>query len=278
MKRRSLLATVIIFWIAPVTAIAQQPASGSTPDDRKTFEASFYTGLGIDSFASGDLKRVLNPKASGEIRERAVGGFDFAYRILGDPGQPDRPQVWVYGETVHGVRSTDFDCSATPDLPVCKDFTDPAGAGQRTIYILRNATSLEGFMGVRFEFLPVQKNRESPARAYLKTEYGFLTVSGSGGDVTDVHQFAALGLVTTSGRYRDSYLQVGFGRTDLFAAKNQDRWKVEGLLTWEMKWLDRAGIRPFVQLTVDADAGGGSDSVQTYLGFSFDLDRFFAPP
>lgn len=52
---------------------------------------------------------------------------------------------------------------------------------------------------------------------------------------------------------------------------------MDGYLTWKPGWksLDAAGLRPFVQMTVDSDYGPGADSIQTYVGLSFDLDRIF---
>ena len=35
------------------------------------------------------------------------------------------------------------------------------------------------------------------------------------------------------------------------------------------------GVRPFAQMTVDSDCGSHADSIQTYVGLNFDLDRIF---
>jgi hypothetical protein len=241
-----------------------------TTDERRTFGATFYTGLGIDTFAANELSRYLNPEDSGGLRERGVAGFDFEYRLIGKP--EDSRQFWVYGETVHGVRSADVDCEKNPGLPVCEDF-DPTNPGP-ALAILRNATSLEAMLGLRFEFAKLAPDSESPSRAYLSLQAGFLTVAGNGGDVVDMHE-VALGVTATGGRYRGSFLQAGFGRSDLYLDKAKDRWKIDGLLQWHPAAWQKAGAAPFVELVVDADAGSGSDSVQTYVGVDFDLDRFF---
>ena len=49
---------------------------------REDFEASAYTGLAIDTFASDELKKYLNPDASGGLKQRGIFGFDFAYRLV----------------------------------------------------------------------------------------------------------------------------------------------------------------------------------------------------
>ncbi len=59
----------------------------------------------------------------------------------------------------------------------------------------------------------------------------------------DLHQYAALGAIVKKGKFMDSYLEVGFGRTDLFGFKSKDRWKVDGMLLgsgrfpdWGKRW------------------------------------------
>ena len=157
-------------------------------DCRSTFEATFYTGLSIDTFAADEFSKYHNFEDASKPKERLVGGFDFAYRIRGDPKRtvdkesswPKKTQVWVYGETVHGVRSKDVDCSVAQNktLPSC-DFITTTGAnpGGDLLFILRNATSLEAFTGVHWEFLPLNKTTSAPASLYVGTEYGFLSVN-----------------------------------------------------------------------------------------------------
>jgi len=247
-------------------------ARASAEEYEDPFQASFYTGIGIDSFAAGEINRYINPEDSSDIRERYVAGIDFAYRIFGK--DEDRNQLWVFGETVHGLRSTEVDCEKNPDLPVCDDLT--TSPGQRTLFILRNASSLEAYGGFSYYFGKVQGQSDSVGRTYLKVQLGFLTVSGSGGDVADMHH-VALGLEAFSGRYQGSYLEAGYGRTDLFLVHPKDRWKIDGFLTWKAsnKLFTALKASPFVQIRVDADAGSGSDSIQSYFGFDFDLGTLF---
>ena len=82
--------------LAPRFVVCQEPQSKpeaqtqpqeqiQTYDNRETFEASAYAGIGVDSFAADDLKKYLNPNDSSNIQERFIAGFDFAYRVSGDP-------------------------------------------------------------------------------------------------------------------------------------------------------------------------------------------------
>jgi hypothetical protein len=280
-------------------------------DCRGVFTSSFFLGLAIDTFAGDETLKYLNPGDSGNTHERAIGGFDFAYRLLGDrmPGLKYRntgdnaslikagkpcdlskdedcknldwhPQnLWVYGETVHGVRSIDINCTQNPDLPVCaKNLTPPPNPGQQLYYILRNATSLEGFMGFRWEFLGLQQKSSSPANLYLKGQAGFLDLAGAPGSALDLDH-VALGAVTTKGRYEDSYLEVGFGRSDMFSTARRKRVKVDRFLQRSLADMGKlSAVSMFVQLLVDTDLGRGSDAIQSYIGLNFDLGKLFSKP
>jgi hypothetical protein len=300
MQRRLILVAVILL-SARVAVFGQRttdPGSSCTSDasgksacdDRDAVDITAYTGLAVDTFAAGNLKRYLNPEDSGEVRLRGIAGFDFALRFgsLDNKHQNDLfPNLlWLYGETVHGVRSADVDCDANASIPVCKDAFKAANLagnlvnpGQQTLYILRNATSLEGFMGLRYEFMSLnQKSDIARANLYLKAQAGFLTVARNGNDVVDLHH-VGLGVILTRGVFRDSYLEAGRGRSDLFIDHRRSRTKIDGYVTWALvdegdhpRW---SGIRPFVQITMDADLGPGADSIQSYYGFQFDIRSLF---
>lgn len=244
---------------APVAAKAQD----------SPIYASFYTGLSIDAFAADSLRRYLNPEQSGNTRERLVAGFNFGYRLLGDS---TGRQLWLYGETIHGVRSADVDCQENPDLPLCQQNPfDPTNAPEKTLAILREATSLEAFVGLRWEFLTIQDDTDDVAALYVKGQAGFLTVSEFGGDLVDVHHVGA-GLTVTGGDYAGSYIEFGFGRTDLYKENSGRRLKVDAYLSWTVGLFEAFGAYPFAEITVDSDFGKGSDSVQSYLGIDFSLD------
>lgn len=268
--RKSLRHRFCLGAVLPVVALAALPALAGEKDDVRTdFQASGFTGIGIDSFAGSELTTYLNPNASGEIQERGVAGIDFSYRLINRSNGIH--QFWVYGQTVYGVRSSDVDCQKNPTLAVCSGF-DAANPSAGTLYMLRNATSLEAFLGFRWEFYDLQPGSISSAKVYLKAQSGFLTISRGGGDVVDIYH-AGIGAIITNGRFQDSFLEVGFGRTDLFAVHSTRRCKVDGMLTWVPTAAKKKNIGFFAELTVDADCGGGADAVQTYLGFVFDLDE-----
>lgn len=262
-------------------------------DCREDVEISGFLGLGIDTFASGTTKRYLNPDASTGKEERMVGGFDFAARLLpvntrrraqnatSGSGFGFANQLWIYGETVHGIRSMDIDCSKHTDFPTCIDNgigntlpNDPLG---KILFTIRNASSLEVLFGLRYEFLTTNKQGQIPLNWYVKGQAGFLTARGNPDDVVDSHHIG-LGVMATKSRIQDSYFEFGYGRTDLFAApKNKGRWKFDGQFSIELV----KGMSFFAQLTADTDFGHGSDSVQSYYGLGFDIKqlvRSLLPP
>lgn len=268
-------------------------------DCRGSFEASFYVGGAVDTFAGTDTLNYLNPSDTGKTTLREVAGFDFGYRLYGTRGRLtsnprvgflEGSQLWVYGETVHGVRSKELECRTEGDaagsdanLPACKKTPEVGAPGTgELLAIIKGATSLEAFFGLRWEFAPVsaviQQSELDRARFYLKAQLGAIAVSG-GGDSSDMHH-VGLGAIAISGPLEGSYLEVGYGRNDLMIKNHNGRWKLDGFLSVDYRAvpmletvLDDARIRPFAQLTVDADFGGGADSLQTYFGLDFTFGK-----
>jgi hypothetical protein len=282
-KLFTIYAAVAILFYSATSTYAQCNADNQKTDDRGTFDASFYVGLGIDSFAGDETLKYINPGASGQIFERGVGGFDFAYRLTGGWDTVCKPEttrntvwrakeVWVYGETVHGVRSADVNCTQHSDLPVCQQgLSVTQNPGNQLYFMLRNATTLEGFAGFRWEFLGLQQQSSAPANLYLKAQAGFLSVAGTKGSALDLHHIG-LGAITTKGEFQNSYLELGYGRSDLFATARRKRLKIDGYLEAKLPGVLQDRVSLFTQLFVDTDLGKGSDAIQSYIGFTFDLN------
>lgn len=242
-------------------------------DERAGFAATFFVGSAIDNFAADDLSRYLNPDASNEpgVFERMIGGVRFAYRLWA--GQGGERQLWIHGLTVHGVRSTDVDCASHPDLEVCEGFeneTDPSG---RFLFIVRNASSLEGAGGFRYEFLQLNSGSGYAASLYAGAQAGFITVAHSDDDLIDVHQ-AGIGLVATEGLFRESFLELSYGRNDLFERDSTSRKKINAQLVWTPKRA-KEKVSGFARILIDTDLDDGADSIQSYFGLSFDLLELF---
>lgn len=236
-------------------------------DERDNFSVSPYVGLGIDSFAAGSVNQYLNQDESGDVKERFTAGIEFEYRLLKSAAK--NSQWWIYGRTTHGVRSTDVDCRANPDNPLCTPFStelmDPA---ERGLYILRNASSLEGIGGLRWEFATLNALEEGSARAYVNAQAGFVAVSDGPDDVAGVHHMA-LGAIITQGKYKGSFLEVGYGVNDLILENSDQRFKLNGRVVKKLGNKSRTGL--FAHISVDVDGSDGSDSIQTYLGVYYSV-------
>jgi hypothetical protein len=272
-------------------------ASGGdiTGDERDSFDTSGYVGMAVDNFAPASVGGYADAEAGGKLT-RMVGGVDFEFRALGTKGS--RRQLWLFGETMHGVRSADVNCTDADNRPaVCDKLTvgTVGNPGARLQYILDNATSMEAYGGFRYEFLTVGDGT-APAKMYATARLGVMLVNGkvstgprtavSAVQPTDRQTFDAnhaykthhvgLGLLMPSGSFAGSLLEVGWGVTELFdhpqVKRGWRRLKVDGALSFKMK----GPMYGFIQLYSDFDPNGpGADSVQTFYGLSFEVPELF---
>ena len=191
------------------------------------------------------------------------------------------------------MRSRDVACqndaqssAACVDVRNTTLFPAEADIPTEAAFVLANATSFEGHMGLRWELVGINQaadNRpqDTSAALYVKAQAGLLAITpdeeahqtyGAGSDSVDDHIFAAVGVVATNGWMSGSYVEIGYGQTDLFTP-NTDRWKIGGLLSFSVAndWLS-----PFAQIVVDTDFGDGADSIQSFFGIDFDITRLGA--
>ena len=246
-------------------------------DTRRDFQGTFYAGANIDSFASNETKQYIGYTATDSGPKTGyAAGVDFEYRFIKRNTESRWPvQLWLSGETVHGQRSTEVDCSQSKGTgssapTVCAGF-NPNTAPEAFLAVLRNSSSLEAYAGARLELLKLNRSSNYSANLYVKSQLGFITVQDNGADVVDDHLKLALGTIMTNGPFNGSYLDVGWGRTDLFAVHRSRRFKVDGYVQWEAKITDEVRIYPFFQMVLDSDFGRGSDDVRTYYGINMDI-------
>jgi hypothetical protein len=264
-------------------------------DERDTFDASLYLGRAVDNFAPSSVGGYADPESGGKTPLRFMGGVDFEFRLTGSP--ESRRQLWIFGETLHGVRSADVNCSPdNKDKPaVCDKLTlGPNGnATQQFQFTLENATSLEAYAGFRYEFVTLQANADTPAKLYATGRWGIMMLSGTArtGTVTTgtaaqplaiqtnhayQNHYVGVGLLMPKGKFDGSFLEVGWGLTELFSHGNVlggwNRLKIDGALSVKL-----AGpMYGFLQMYSDFDPiYHGSDSVQTFFGVSFAVPEIF---
>lgn len=265
--RSAVSVTALVAAVSPLFA-QDRPGPQGASSANDNVHVSVFMGSSIDSFAAEDLKKYINPQESGDFREQLVAGFDFEY-VMASKGAHS---FVLYGETVHGARSGEVDCSqeGNAQKDACKIARLELASSSAPLAIFRKATSLEAFVGLRAELFQLGAER-AHSNFYVKGQLGFLSAAGKGGDLIDIHH-VGVGLILSETPMRESYFEIGYGRNDLFEKKYR-RTKIDGFLTFSRN--DNAHIKPFFQFTVDSDFGGGSDNIQTYFGLDIDVLEFF---
>jgi hypothetical protein len=283
--------------LVPTATFAQ-----TANDGRESFQPSAFVGRELDNFAPNVIAGYANPEAAGQ-QWSWVGGFDFQFRAIGK-STSDR-QLWLFGETLHGVRSADVDCTASDKPAICANVLDPATVatfkpGQALQFVLDHASSLEAYAGARYEFLTLQKGpsrSNTLAKLYAVARLGVMMLDGAttanllkkDNTTTAVtlqvnrayraYHFGA-GLLIPKGPFDNSYLEIGFGRTDLFTPDDLNPWrrlKIDGYLSVPFPGVkDPKWPKWFVQLYSDFDpTHKTADSIQTFYGIDIDVLRLF---
>ena len=276
----------------------EPPESEPAPaDERDPFSASFYVGSAFDNFAPGSVGGYADNAEAGASRRRWVAGTDFEFHVAGAGAR----QLWLFGETVNGVRAADVDCAAENPAAVCGTLTDQPGDQFR--YVLENASSKEALFGLRLELARLNADTDFATRFYVTGQLGVMMLTGSvivdlaetgapdmveAQEAYSAHHVGA-GLLIESGHFGGSYFEVGWGRTDLFSNFERlddgtfvelNRWrriKIDAHLSFPLsagqsdRW-----PRPFLQLFADFDpTDKTADSIQTFIGVDFDLSQLF---
>lgn len=259
---------------ASVSCPGQEPSAAW--DQRSAFEALGFLGRAIDSFSPAQ-NRSYADGTTGSKRTRYTGGAKFQLRLLGPPDADH--QLWLGGEAVYGVRSSDIDCDANPNTAIC------LGKPAAVFEVIEHASSLEAHFDSRYEFATLNRNSETPVRVFAALHAGFVAVDEAP-QVYQVYDVGA-GITLPSGQFRGSSVYWGFGGSQLLEP-DVKRLKVRALLTVDLvpglrdraafwKWAGFGSWRGFFAINVDQSIGAGSDSVQSYFGVAFDFGRAFRP-
>ena len=251
-------------------------------DERAVFEASGFLGNVFDNFAPNVAGGYINPAATQEatvVKSRWTAGVVAQYRLFGEPG--DTYQFWLVSYTLHGVRTSDVDCSVAQPPPICRS---TAPTGERFLYVIEHASTLEAHIDARFEFATLQKDSELPIKVFAAARFGFLDLEGA----PQVYNSNSLGvgILAPKGVFRNSLAQVAWGLSEQFGSDPRwNRLKINGLLAFDLMpglkdriefWKRLGGsTRFFVEINVDRNLHQGPDAVQTYVGLLFDLRQAF---
>jgi hypothetical protein len=254
--------------------------SGIPSDPRDAIAATAYVGTAIDNFAPP----IIGAYEEKDERHRFIGGIDFEFRVWPHrDARRDGMQVWISGETLHGVRTADVDCSTDPKPPVCNEAI--TGVGQSFRFVLKRATSFEAFIQPRLELITIEPDSPFATRLYLTGRFGIAMLTEGIGYAAEAHHLG-VGLGAMGGTFEGSAVEVGWGKSELFAPISGAGWnrlKFDGLLSvpFLQGLTDRARFwrtqpRFFIQLYADFDPGGNAaDSVQTFIGFDVPIGDLF---
>jgi hypothetical protein len=232
-----------------------------------SLEASAYFGWAFDQFAPDSLGGYP-PNTLTERHNRVLFGVNFDYRMTGS--DHSRMQLWLTGETMHGVRSADVDCTAEENKPVeC----NPAPGVSYARAVLADSTSVEAYVAPRLLFAQLQKAATTPTRLYATARFGFIALAGAPRVYKNHH--LGLGLMADDGPFAGSRVEFGWGMNELLSGRSWKRFKVDGLVTFPVpKMGDTAHF--FIQMFIDNDLKGNTpDSIQSFMGIDLDIRRFF---
>jgi hypothetical protein len=263
---------------ATTPAAAQPTDETSTADDSgEVLEIFPFIGFGVDTFSGSEVLTYLNPEDSGDSNTRETMGVSFQYPLFErDQDGEYKFGVSLYGQTLHGVRSTEINCTYNQPLllnPTCPSASTTPTPNQTAIYILRSASSLEGIVGLRFEFFRLPNGN---AALYFSKQAGFVAVEDDDDDAADVHH-VAIGARVREGRFRNSFIEFGEGRNDLFSQNAGDRKKLNARIVARLVKDDTGGPFKdlmtrgffFAHITADVDGHDGGDAVQSFIGLAF---------
>ena len=232
-----------------------------------SLEASAYFGWAFDQFAPDSIGGYP-PNTLTERHNRVLFGVNFDYRAIGSDSS--HLQFWLAGETMHGVRSADVDCTAEENKPAeC----NPAPGVSYARAVLANSTSVEAYVAPRLAFWRLQKDASAPTSVYLSTRFGFIALAGAPRVYKNHH--VGLGLLADDGPFAGSKVEVGWGVNELLSGRSWKRFKVDGVITFPMPRTGGAA-QFFIAMFIDNDLKGNSpDSIQSFMGIDFDIRRFF---
>lgn len=283
-------------WSTPVDVVAGDPLAMPTGpcyskgagDTRPVMTAEGRVGWIIDTFAVNlrDLQEnaAVKAKTASETEptaeptwdSRVVADFLLSYRLL----QKGPVPIWLTANAWYGLRPG-LDCHGETVPGVCRgDDPQPGDA----LDIVRRARTAELYLGARIESPVINAHSGFPARFFLSIVRGGVFIADVSPKLMVNHSLGG-GIIWTDGRFRDSYLQLAWGKNETFAPDNApwNRKKFDALLVFSLapsladnvKTLMRTGasLEPFLRVSVDA--ARGVDSFQTTFGVNVDIAQMF---
>ena len=172
-------------------------------------------------FAPGSVGGYADNAEAGASRRRWVAGTDFEFHVAGAGAR----QLWLFGETVNGVRAADVDCAAENPAAVCGTLTDQPGDQFR--YVLENASSKEALFGLRLELARLNADTDFATRFYVTGQLGVMMLTGS--VIVDLAETGAPDMVEAQEAYSAHHVGAGLLNRDFrFACPGWPLYTPEG--------------------------------------------------
>lgn len=239
--------------------------------DREDFDVDFNLGWQLDRFTASNLANALNPEDSSDNEQSALLDIRVNWHIADTFGD-----WWLYGNTARTIRGTEVICKDNEKFIGCSKFDGTFGIGDIpgadvAFSILRNAESLEAHVGIRHEFLPIPlENDIAPGSFYWSYQAGFASVEDTD-DLAKINQFA-LGIVVTGKRFRNSFIEYGRGKNELFPSASDDR----NVVRVHLEYMFTKNVIGFLETEVDYDNATGADSVRSKIGIEIPIGVIFS--
>lgn len=249
-------------WSNTVT-VAGDPATDLDDEDTDPFKASAFLGGALDNFASQQFLSAIDE--TDRTAFRLAAGFEIEYRLLG-ASAADR-QLWAFARLEYAPRSGEVTCGSKDQDPLtCVLAETTAQQAQLVGKALQHAHSFEGSYGLRYDLWTIQPTSPTPARVFITGQYGIVVIADSNKQQASLTLFGG-GLRLPSGRFADSKVEVGVGKTELIT-KSFPRLKANGLLIFPS-----TPLRVFFRF--DSETGNDVHSLITTMGVRLDVDRLF---
>jgi len=279
--RSVLLRVTILLFLACACTCASGSALAAPRDHRRErdgaddrFEPYAFIGEVNNRFAS-EGRNLLDRRSEDDKSrvDRAVG-FGFDYRVWGQ--DTSARQIVFGGQTVHTARTK-----------VVASDSLASGTNQQDQFleVLRDGTVFEALASLKirwpFNWLSTSSGRAAVTAIYLKGQGGLIRSDVGSDDVLDNH-FIGFGIEHLAGPYRDSFFELGTGRSELFEHDRRDwRFKAGASLNYTpgvdlSKGTEGGALGLFAEAWLDTDVGPGADDIQLYLGLFFDIEKVLA--
>ncbi len=248
-------------------------------DYRRNFNIDLYLGFINNSFSPSQRGRYIN---QGDVDNSDTSGtleIKFEYRA--------DENIWLFGQTIRTRRLAEIECLSEARSPACESFGDQSISLQDRIdnvvgssngfdsalAFLKDARSIEGYVGVRYEFEEVMYKSRYRAKPYVRLSAGFASVENVD-DLADIHQ-ATVGYISHGNtNFRGTFFEIGYGINDLYVENSEKRFLLNTRLQYAPKGtlLDFGGnVTYFLESNLDADFGNGPDSYRTRGGIEVNL-------